>query len=79
MNGIQKVVGSIPIVSTKQKGTPEGVSFLFVWEPQAHFNARGRQKRRPTVWGPKSYPHLYCFDDTNYKKHLLLQVLFLFF
>lgn len=27
-------------------------------------NACAAQKRRPTVWGPKIYPHLYCFGDT---------------
>ena len=25
------------------------------------------QKRRPAVRGPKSYQHLYCFDDTKKK------------
>ena len=31
LNGIQEVVGSIPIISTKQKPQPIGCGFLFVF------------------------------------------------
>ena len=75
--------GSTPPASTKQKDTPNGVSFclgaigsfqclaeinsacakVFAWGE----NACTAQRRRPTVWGPKSYRHLYCFDVTKRK------------